>query len=117
MITFSKKEIKYIKLEFNNTKLKIEACSKEEVLELIESMGGGTIDTVLFLSNHSNLYEVINTNKNINKNINKRVLSAIYWVGGMWVWVDRYMETAEEVAEYISEPEYCSIFEKIMKQQ
>ncbi|EPY2275470.1 hypothetical protein ACXAT3_000148 [Clostridium sporogenes] len=45
------------------------------------------------------------------------MVDTIYWIDGLWVWVDSYFTTAEEMAEYIDVSESCSIFEKIMNEE
>lgn len=46
--------------------------------------------------------------------INNEFVKAIYWNIGYWFWVDAYMDTAEELGQYINDEQYCKLYEKIM---
>jgi hypothetical protein len=113
ILKFTDQELEYIKKEFAEVSNKIKnEYSKEELLEYMSEVGGKSIDTALTFTKFPDWYERANTQDNLNKD----VTDAIFWIGGMWVWADSYYTTADEVAQYIKEEEYCSIFEKIMNE-
>jgi hypothetical protein len=52
---------------------------------------------------------------NTDKLLNKTCIKTMYDICGYFVWVEGYM-TGEEVAEYVADEIYCSIYQKIMEE-
>ncbi|NFK78276.1 serine kinase [Clostridium botulinum] len=119
MIKFNEKELEYIK----ESCIKVQEMLKGEnnividdgnfTKDYLESIGEDTINNVKKILENEDIFK----NANINKKYNKMLVDTIYWIDGLWVWVDSYFTTAEEMAEYIDVPESCSIFEKIMNEE
>ncbi|AKA70160.1 hypothetical protein [Clostridium scatologenes] len=112
MINFSKEELNYIKKEMKKVLDIWEHGTKEELKKYIDKECSGVcLDTVLLISRND--WFLLNT---VNKNdyINKKIVDYCYYGLGMWVWVDTYMDTKEEVFEYIPDVTYCELFEKII---
>ncbi|AJE11948.1 hypothetical protein [Clostridium botulinum] len=119
MIKFNEKELEYIKescikvQEMLKGKNNIVIDDGNFTKDYLESIGEDTINNVKEILENENIFK----NANINKKYNKLLVDTIYWIDGLWVWVDNYFTTAEEMAEYIDVPESCSIFEKIMNEE
>lgn len=115
MINFSKEEIEYIKEEMQKVLDIWENGTKNQLKEYIDKeCSGKCLDMVLMLSRNN--WFLLNT---VNKNdyINKEIVDYCYYGLNMWVWVDAYMDTKEEVFEYIPDVTYCKLFEKIIKDE
>lgn len=110
MIKLNEKEIECIKKCFTYSLENIKKLNKEELIELIRSSGTSLQDIMLF-ENAKYLYENINDNEFANE----KVIRAFADSNGFWVWVDKGIETAEELAEYINCKEICSIYEKYLE--
>jgi hypothetical protein len=111
MVSFSKKELQYIKDQFENVLYNIENLDGKKLKNYVNSIGADAINDakeILKLDNKDRI------NKDIE--LNKKCIHSIYWICGMWVWVDRCFRTKEEVTEYVPEKEYCSIYEKIINE-
>lgn len=113
MIKFNESEIEYIKKSMQNVLDIWENGTKEELQQYVEDIGGEILDIVILISRNDWLLL-----DKVNKidYINGKIKDFCYYGLGMWVWVDAYMNTAEEVFEYVTDTIYCGIFEKIISE-
>jgi hypothetical protein len=112
LINFSKEELDYIKEQMQNVIDIWEHGTKDDLKEYIDQDASGEcLDTVLFISRND--WFLLDT---VNKNdyINSKVINYCYYGLGMWYWIDAYMNTAEEVYQYVQDEKYCNLFEKII---
>lgn len=117
MINFSEKELDYIK---EMCEAVIESCeeidnetAEEGTKEWIDGIGKNTIMSAIKILNNPNILK----EANINKEYNLLIADTIYWIDGLWVWVDNGFTLAEEMYKYMEIEDSCSIFEKIMNEE
>ncbi|AGK97643.1 hypothetical protein [Clostridium pasteurianum] len=109
MIHLNKKEYKFCIDTFKDNINHLSKLNGKDLLNYVNSVGQDSINNAVEL--------ITCSRKDINNNeeLNEKCKQSVYWLNGMWVWVDSYMETAEEVSQYVGDEQYCSIFEKIIE--
>ncbi|RMC95191.1 hypothetical protein D9O40_16770 [Clostridium autoethanogenum] len=114
MIEFNEKEIKYIKENMDNVLEIFNKGSKKELQTYIEEIGGSMIDVVIMFSRNG--YKLLDKVNEIDY-LNDKIIDFVRYGMGMWVWTDAYMESAEEVFEYVPDVTYCGIYEKLISEE
>lgn len=103
MIIFTDAELQYIE---NNFKELFNPDNKDmRFLEHVRYTGQETIDTAKELLT---MWDMANKDQDMNE----KILDTAYYVLGMYAWREEDMN-ADEVAEYIEDPEYLSIYQKV----
>lgn len=112
MVNFSKKELQYIIDQFEFAISNVSKLHDAKLKEYIDNIGGNeSISNALILFQLEDI-SVVNTDELLNKTC----VQTIYDICGYFVWVECWLRTKEEVAEYVPEKEYCSIYEKIINE-
>lgn len=111
MVNFSEKEFKYIINEFKNV-VKILNNNDKNAYELKDYIKELDKDSINFAIENADFtdIDILNTDTEINR----KFVNAIWDIENYWVWIERGIDTPEELLEYIDNNEYCSIFEKIL---
>lgn len=111
MVDFSEKEFEYIINEFKNIVKILNDNDKNsyELKDYIEELDKDSINFAIENADFTDI-DILNSNKEINK----KFVNAIWDIENYWVWIERGIDTAEELLEYIDNKIYCDIFEKIL---
>ena len=114
MINFSESELTYI---YNRCKETTEQLADidnqdEMIIYYLKNIDKDTIGLANKIVNNADVIKDANTNEGYNKEL----AEAIYWIDGIWVWVDSGYTLAEEVYKFVECEPMCSIFEKIVEE-